>query len=331
MDQQELKAYVLKLINDEMDSSRYSKNYKAEINRHVRQFYEWTVKADLQDFTQLTKAELLSYAQWVTRQESKNALGGKLSISTMNNMLYAVKYIYSMLYHQGFIKENPVHGLDYKIKSGKKMNRVPLTQQQMYDFLEAIDISTEYGLRNRALFELIYSSGLRVSEAANLKIADIDFDRREAIVRGKFDRDRVVPLSHMAKDFLALYLRERITNIEQFVFTDIRTKATDKPLKSMRISRIFREYLRKFGMDNRRISAHSIRHSTATHLLDNGASIRHVQELLGHKNIETTVRYTHVQTESLAKIYRKYHPREHELFEAVDETYIKRLESLLES
>lgn len=331
MDQQELKAYVLKLINDEMDSSRYSKNYKAEINRHVRQFYKWTVKADLQDFTQLTKTELLSYAQWVTRQESKNALGGKLSISTMNNMLYAVKYIYSMLYHQGFIKENPVHGLDYKIKNGKKTNRVPLTQQQMYDFLEAIDISTEYGLRNRALFELIYSSGLRVSEAANLKIADIDFDRREAIVRGKFDRDRVVPLSHMAKDFLVLYLGERITNVEQFVFIGLRAKGTKKPLRSMRISRIFREYLRKFGMDNCRISAHSIRHSTATHLLDNGASIRHVQELLGHKNIETTVRYTHVQTESLAKIYRKYHPREHELFEAVDETYIKRLESLLES
>ena len=98
MDQQELKAYVLKLINDEMDSSRYSKNYKAEINRHVRQFYEWTVKAGLQDFTQPTKAELLSYAQWLSRQESKNALGGKLSISTMNSMLYAVKYIYSMLY-----------------------------------------------------------------------------------------------------------------------------------------------------------------------------------------------------------------------------------------
>ena len=114
-----------------------------------------------------------------------------------------------MLYHQGFIKENPVHGLDYKIKSGKKTDRLPLTQQQMYDFLEAIDISTLHGLRNRALFELIYSSGLRVSEAANLKIADIDFDRREAIVRGKFDRDRVVLLSHMAKDFLVLYLGER--------------------------------------------------------------------------------------------------------------------------
>ena len=331
MDRQTLKAYVLKLINDEMDSSRYSKNYKAEINRHIRQFYEWTVKAGLQDFTQPTKAELLSYAQWLSRQESKNALGGKLSISTMNNMLYAVKYIYSMLYHQGFIKENPVHGLDYKIKNGKKMNRVPLTQQQMYDFLETIDISTLHGLRNRALFELIYSSGLRVSEAANLKIGDIDFDRREAIVRGKFDRDRVVPLSHMAKDFPVLYLGERITNVEQFVFIGLRAKGTKKPLRSMRISRIFREYLRKFGMDNCRISIHSIRHSTATHLLDNGASIRHVQELLGHKNIETTVRYTHVQTESLAKIYRKYHPREHELFEAVDETYIKRLESLLES
>lgn len=78
------------------------------------------------------------------------------------------------------------------------------------------------------------------------------------------------------------------------------------------------------------LSAHSIRHSTATHLLDNGASIRHVQELLGHKGIETTERYTHVQTDGAAKIYRKYHPREHDLFETVDEEYRRHLDSLIE-
>ena len=82
-------------------------------------------------------------------------------------------------------------------------------------------------------------------------------------------------------------------------------------------------------MKTKNVSAHCIRHSTATHLLDNGASVRHVQELLGHQNIETTVRYTHLQTDGIAKIYRKYHPREHDLFESVDEIYRNKVSCLL--
>ena len=103
-----------------------------------------------------------------------------------------------------------------------------------------------------------------------------------------------------------------------------------KNMRSKQISRIFRTYLRKFEMDSPNISTHSVRHSTATHLLDNGASVRHVQELLGHKNIETTVRYTHIQTDGLYKIFRKYHPREHELFEMVDDDYLTELDLLIE-
>jgi len=87
----------------------------------------------------------------------------------------------------------------------------------------------------------------------------------------------------------------------------------------------------KFGMDGVGRSTHAVRHSTATHLLDNGASIRHIQELLGHKNIDTTVRYTQVQTGGLQKIYRKYHPAEHELFEVLDQLYEQRLEDLVAS
>ena len=97
-------------------------------------------------------------------------------------------------------------------------------------------------------------------------------------------------------------------------------------LRSTSISERFRDLLRRFDMDKKEISTHSVRHSTATHLLENGASVRHVQELLGHSNIESTVRYTHVMIDSLAKVYRKHHPREHELFEVVDQEYERRLE-----
>lgn len=327
----DLRDFILDAINGMMYSNRYSRKYILGINRDIRQFYSWTERRRLEDLTSLGKKELLSYRNHVRHLESRKPGGGPLSISSMNKKLTAVKHVYSMLYIQGCISENPFHSLDYKIKKGKKTLRRPLSQREMTFMLDSIDITTRKGLRDRAIFELIYSSGLRVKEACSLKTGDINFDNREAIVRGKFNRDRIVPISHVAIEFLKLYLAERINDGDCHVFLGLRAKGFLKPMRTVQISRIFREYLRMFGMDSPDISTHSIRHSTATHLLDNGASVRHVQELLGHKNIETTVRYTHVQTDSLFKIYRKHHPREHELFDMVDEKYILQLDKLIEN
>jgi site-specific recombinase XerD len=167
-----------------------------------------------------------------------------------------------------------------------------------------------------------------VNEAASLKVGDIDFEGRLMVVRGKFDRDRMVPVSEVARDFLVRYLGDKIEHNEAWVFVGSRGSTKGGHLRSTSISERFRLRLREFGMDKPEISTHSIRHSTATHLLENGASIRHVQELLGHRSIESTVRYTHVMTDSLAKIYRRHHPREHELYEEVDEDYEARLSRL---
>lgn len=330
MKSEAVRQFILDEVNVMMSSNRYSKNYIDEINRDVRQFYSWAVKRSFGDITRIGKKELLSYKKYVEHLESKNPGGGALSVSTMNTMLTAVKHVYSMLYLHDLIKENPVHSLEYKIKNGKENKRRPLTKNEITFFLESIDTTTIFGLRNRTIFELIYSSALRVSEVCSLKIGDIDFDKREAIVRGKFDRDRIVPISHVAADFLKLYLADRNNKVEEYVFLGIQSKGYLRPMRSVHVSRIFREYLRKFDMNSPDISTHSVRHSTATHLLDNGASVRHVQELLGHKNIETTVRYTHVQTDGLYKIYRKHHPREHELFEMVDEEYLRQLDFFIE-
>jgi site-specific recombinase XerD len=181
------------------------------------------------------------------------------------------------------------------------------------------------------LFELIYSSGLRVAEAASLKREDVNLDRREIIVRGKGERDRLVPVSKLAAAFLELYLGQRIVPCMWVFPGGSRGIQTGSHIRPASISERFRDLLRRFDMDKKEISTHSIRHSTATHLLENGASVRHVQELLGHKSIETTVRYTHIQIDGLTKMYRKYHPREHELFETVDEEYYKQLNTLLEN
>lgn len=217
--------------------------------------------------------------------------------------------------------------LDIPLPTG--WNRRPLTREEITRFLESIDTGTRQGLKDRTLFELIYSSGLRVAEAAALKVGDIDFDRRVMVVRGKFDRDRMVPISCVAHDFLVLYLGDKIDDGDEWVFTGYGGPTRGRHMSSMGVSERFRTLVRRFGMDRPEISTHSIRHSTATHLLENGASIRHVQELLGHRCIESTVRYTHVMTDTLTREYRKYHPREHELFEAVDDDYDARLDSVL--
>lgn len=326
-----LRQLILAAVNDKMVTNRYSKNYMAEINRNIRLFYKWTVRRRMGDITKLGTKDLLSYRQFVERLPSRNSGGRTLSMSTMGTMLTAVKHVYKMLYVNGFIQENPFHSIDYRVTGGRQGRRRPLTEKEISCFLDSIDTTTLLGLRDRTIFELIYSSGLRVSEAAGIKIGDIDFESREAIVRGKFDRDRMVPLTHEAVYFLKKYLGKRRSLVDENVFLGLRGKGFNKPMRGVHISRIFREYLREFNMDRPEISTHSIRHSTATHLLDNGASVRHVQELLGHKNIETTVRYTHVQTEGLFRIYRKYHPREHELFDTVDEKYLENFNRLLDN
>jgi len=163
-------------------------------------------------------------------------------------------------------------------------------------------------------------------EAAKLMVKDICLERREMIVRGKFARDRVVPISKVAHDYLALYLENRVyNNRDEPVFCGTYGTAARRSLRPDSISRRFTILLMKNDMKKKELSAHSIRHTSASQLLDNGAGIRYVQELLGHRNPETTAQYTHTQNEKLTKIYRKHHPQEHDLFDAVDDVYKKRL------
>ena len=135
--------------------------------------------------------------------------------------------------------------------------------------------------------------------------------------------------SKIARHYLALYLENRVYNNDGPVFCGLYGAASRKALQPGSVGRRFTDLLKKYDMKKKELSAHSIRHASASQLLDNGAGIRYVQELLGHRNPETTAQYTHTQNEGLAKIYRKYHPQEHDLFDAVDEVYKKRLKLVL--
>jgi len=327
MNQESLKELSLRLVDEELVARRYAEHSKTEVHIALKDFFRWASRRGAADIRTFGKKELSAYFAWLSTQPSKRT-GERLAPRTVNTRFQWIGLLYSVLYRSGVIAANPMHGLSAKVPEPAGWQRRPLTRDEITTFLEAIDTTTPVGLRDRTLFELIYSSGLRVSEAAALKVGNIDFERRLMVVRGKFDRDRMVPFSEVARDFLVRFLADKTDRLDAWVFEGFRGPTKGGHLRAMSISERFRNLLREFGMDAPELSTHSIRHSTATHLLENGASVRHVQELLGHKSIESTVRYTHVMTDGLQKVYRRHHPREHELYEVVDDEYERRLGAL---
>lgn len=325
MNAEEANQIGYELFEKEQQINRYSKKYIKRNLKNVSDFLNYQKLHGKNDVRKVTKKDIVQYFNYLkTRPNKKRA--GTLALDTVEGIISSLKLFYSTLYKNMIIRENPFHGLQLNLHHSKDWKRKPLTTYEMDKFLEGIDTDTPKGLRDRTMFELMYSSGLRACEISNLKICDISFEQREMIVRGKFGTDRMVPVSEVAIKFLTLYLGKRIEETESFVFSGERYK---NGLSSNYIGAIFRKYLNESGMKKEGVSVHSIRHSTATHLLDNGASIRHVQELLGHKNIKTTERYTHMQTEGVGRIYRKYHPREHELFDAIDKKYLDDVNCLI--
>ena len=327
MTSEAVRTLAMKLSETELKANRLTPRSITKNLRAQNEFIAWTVRKGYA-LEAMGKAELRDYHAELCRRRSKKT-GELLTAHTINDLFYQATALFSILYREGVLEENPAHNLSLDLPERRGMKRRPLTREEITFFLETIDPGGAQGMKDRTLFELIYSSGLRVSEAVGLRVKDIDFERREMVVRGKGNRDRIVPFSVVAKDFLTAFLGKRIETPDAWVFSGSRGSRVGEHILGTSISERFRILLRRFDMDKKEISTHSIRHSTATHLLENGASVRHVQELLGHKSLETTVRYTQIQNEGVFKVYRKHHPREHELFEAVDEEYLKRLERVL--
>lgn len=206
----------------------------------------------------------------------------------------------------GILSANPF----VLVKLGSVRRQVPefLFYDELDALFDSIDIETAAGLRDRAMFELIYACGLRVSEAAALKISDLDFSECIVHILGKGNKERVVPFHDVAKEFLLRYLREVrplwCADDHAFVFVN----QHGRPLTSRGIQYILDQTVKKSGL-MLRVHPHMLRHSFATHMLDNGADLRLVQELLGHASLSTTQIYTHVTRERLKNAYNSAFPR----------------------
>lgn len=227
-----------------------------------------------------------------------------------------VKLLFKCLYMKELILFNPTSNIRYKPPGGPKRKEI-LAQQQMAGFLDGIDIDAHLGLRDRTVFELMYSSGLRVGDASRLNVEDIDFENRMILIkRSKGGKDRIVPVSKVAMSFLKQHLFGREKGA---LFTGKQGR-----LRPGAINSRLKKLLKEQNMYRKGLSTHSIRYSIATHLLGNGADLRYVQALLGHDSIETTSHYTHDIYENMKRIYKSFHPRENEQYREIDGEYLGR-------
>jgi integrase/recombinase XerC len=228
--------------------------------------------------------------------------------ATIARKLSALRSFFRHLIKMGRLAESPAE----RILTPKQDRTIPvyLPVDDMFRLLDAIETDTLLGARNRALFEILYSAGIRVSELAGLDAADIDFAGRTIRVTGKGNKQRMVPIGKKAAGSVWRYREalQREAGIDPEAGGALFRNNRGGRLTARSIARILESIARRIGI-NIPVSPHAFRHSFATHLLDAGADLRVVQELLGHKSLSTTQKYTHVSIDRLMETYDKAHPR----------------------
>ena len=247
------------------------------------------------------------------RTAAQNVPARPLAASTRYNRLDHLRGFFAWLGREGVIETDPAAALPLG-SPGKALPANVLTEEEAARLLAAPPASTPLGLRDRALLELFYSTGLRIGEVSALDLADVDLSAELVFVRsGKGDRQRVVPLGRTAAAAIARYVSQARSPLVRSpgitaLFIGARGRGNGMRLKPCGIEDRVHQAANAAGIE-RRVTAHTLRHSFATHLLRAGAGIRHVQEILGHSRIDTTEIYTHVVISDLAAVHGRCHPR----------------------
>jgi integrase/recombinase XerC len=287
----DLDDYLSYLRDIKKFSDNTIKAYRQDIDQFIRFFFEKKISVDKKSIRDFISTIYLN---------SRNK-------TTVSRKIYAIKSFFVYLHKNGRIEKNPFDGIGTP-KIDKKIPQI-LTEREMIHFLERLPNKNFIELRNKAICELLYATGLRVSELTSLKFADIDFERRLIRVLGKGKKERIVPFNNTAKETLILYcqeLKNKFKTKSEFVFLNFRGgRITERS-----VERILQKIYKDVMNSDKNIYPHLFRHSFATHLLQRGANLRMIQELLGHSNLSTTVKYTSLNYSDLLKVYKQFHPRE---------------------
>lgn len=280
-------------------SAKTAENYRLYLERLVEFTNDITVD-------KITPEVIRKYRLWLNRYKNNNE--DELATITQSYHLIALRGFL------GYLLKRDIPSL-----SPEKIELPKVTRKQVtflhYDevarMLDVIPLDSEQGLRDRAIIELLFSSGLRVSELVNLNRGHVNTQRREFMVRGKGQKDRPVFIGEATAQRVEDYLNERLDNLPPLFLSYSRNNISSRTgdyrrLTARSIQRIITKYARLAGI-TKHVSPHTMRHSFATDLLMNGADLRSVQSMLGHSNISTTQVYTHVTDEHLREVYEKYH------------------------
>lgn len=242
----------------------------------------------------LDETSVRAYISWLYTRNSRTSISRKLA---------SVRTYFEFLVRKGVMKSN----LAKLVPTPKGEKRLPtfLTVDEVVKLLTA-EVPDEYSTRDRALLELMYSSGLRVSELVGIDLNDIDLKNLTVKVLGKGGKERIVPVGSKAAEALDKYLHERLDMNPEGDHLFVNARGGRLNVRS--VDRVIRKYATLAGIP-KNVSPHVLRHTFATHLLGGGADLRAIQEMLGHKSLSTTQRYTHTSIEKLMEIYDKTHPR----------------------
>ncbi|MGD8229263.1 MAG: tyrosine recombinase XerC [Desulfobacteraceae bacterium] len=281
------------------------KNYQIDLDH----FLKFLAESEESTGRRETAPELESIDFLVIR-EYLGRLYGRYKRSTIARKLSAIRSFFYFLERKGLVQGNPAAD----ISSPKQGRYIPthLPVDEMFRLLDGPDRTKPLGLRDLAILEVLYSCGIRVSELSGLNLSGVDADQRLVKVVGKGNKERIIPIGRKALRAIQDYIEATLP---------LRKKAEKDPqdeplfinfrggrLSTRSIGRIVKKYARQSGLMTE-ITPHSLRHTFATHLLDGGADLRSVQELLGHVSLSTTQKYTHVSLEKLMEVYDKAHPR----------------------
>ncbi|MBQ0050526.1 MAG: tyrosine recombinase [Treponema sp.] len=291
-----IEILLARFHSDLVTVERLSENSASTYEESVKTFLYWLQNEQIK-LANVTSKELIYYFSWRKKEMKVDDL-------TIAKDISALRSLGSYLVRTNLWQEN-VAALLERPKASRALPKV-LSIDEVEKLLSVIDVSTPLGVRDRALFELIYSCGLRISEAAGLKIENLHLNERLLIVHGKGDKERMVPFGESAKSWLENYLSNVRPNlVNDKVVPEVFVNYSGNPLSRKGIWKNFQKLESLSGVTSK---IHTLRHSFATHLLAGGMDLRSVQELLGHSDLATTTIYTHVDDSQLREGHQQYFP-----------------------
>ena len=290
----------------DMRSRGYSELTLKGYNSHLQKFRIWLFSnRGYVSLADIRRDDLQAYAQHLALQKTRK--GKPLAVSTRNGHLNALRSFFAYLTKSGHLLANPASELS-NFRAQKKLPRVP-SYEEILRLLAAVDSSVK-GLRDRAWMELLYGSGLRLGELLGLNVTDLCLDEDLIHIRlGKGSKDRFVPLTPEAKKAINTYIKTSRPQLARSGEPALFVSPLGNRMSRYTVSDGLHHYAKKAGIELR-ITPHVLRHSCATHLLKNGAGLRHIQLLLGHEYLSTTQIYTRVEITDLRDVVRRCHPRE---------------------